>query len=65
MVQKNSVSTSTQNSKREKKRRRVLNGLKKIRKAKFRDIDGKKDVAINHDQYLDEIYASTTVIIIP
>ncbi|MDO9303216.1 MAG: hypothetical protein Q7T89_17640 [Anaerolineales bacterium] len=52
------VATSTQNPEREKKRRRALNGLKKIKKANYRDIDGKTDVSTNHDQYLAEIYSS-------
>ena len=52
------VAVSIQNPEREKKRRRALNGLKKIKKANFRDIEGKKDISTNHDQYLAEIYAS-------
>ena len=52
------VAASTQNPEREKKRRRALNGLKKIKKANYRDIEGKKDVSTNHDQYLAEIYSS-------
>ena len=52
------VATSIQNPEREKKRRRALNGLKKIKKANFTDMDGKKDIATNHDQYLAEIYSS-------
>jgi hypothetical protein len=45
------------NKDRDKKRRLALKGLKKIRKAKFRDVDNKANLSINHDQYLDEIYA--------
>lgn len=41
-----------------KKKRRALAGLQKIKKAKFRDRSGKKDLSVNHDKYLDEIYAS-------
>ena len=41
-----------------KKKRRALAGLEKIKKAKFRDMQGKKDLSINHDKYLDEIFAS-------
>jgi mRNA-degrading endonuclease RelE of RelBE toxin-antitoxin system len=41
-----------------KKKRRALAGLQKIKKAKFRDEAGKKDLSVNHDKYLDEIYAS-------
>jgi hypothetical protein len=52
------VATSIQNPEREKKRRRALNGLKKIKKANFNDMEGKKDIATNHDQYLAEIYSS-------
>jgi len=52
------VAMSIQNPEREKKRRRALNGLKKIQKANFNDADGKKDIATNHDQYLAEIYSS-------
>jgi len=52
------VATSIQNPEREKKRRRALNGLKKIKKANFTDIDAKKDIAVNHDQYLTEVYSS-------
>jgi len=43
---------------REAKRQRLLEGLKKIKEAKFRDIEGKTDLSTNHDQYLDEIYSS-------
>lgn len=43
---------------REEKRQRALEGLEKIQKAGFRDMEGKKDLSINHDQYLEEIYAS-------
>lgn len=41
-----------------KKKRRALAGLQKIKKAKFRDAAGKKDLSVNHDKYLDEIFAS-------
>jgi hypothetical protein len=41
-----------------KKKRRALAGLQKIKKAKFRDVAGKKDVSTNHDKYLEEIYSS-------
>ena len=41
-----------------KKKRRALAGLQKIKKAKFRDVAGKKDISINHDKYLEEIYSS-------
>ncbi len=52
------VAASTQNPEREKKRRRALNGLKKIKKANFRDIENKKDISANHDQYLVEAYSA-------
>ncbi len=52
------VTTAAKDPERSKKKRRALAGLEKIRKAKFRDIEGKKDLAINHDKYLEEIYAS-------
>lgn len=52
------VTTSAKDPERLKKKRRALAGLGKIRKAKFRDSEGKKDLAVNHDKYLDEIYAS-------
>ena len=52
------VAASNQNPEREKKRRRALNGLKKIKKAGYRDVEGKTDVSVNHDQYLAEIYSS-------
>lgn len=45
---------------REEKRRRALAAIDYIEKNpdKFRDIEGKTDVAVNHDKYLEEIYAS-------
>lgn len=52
------VATSVKDSEQLKKKRRALAGLEKIKKAKFRDMEGKKDVSINHDKYLEEIYAS-------
>lgn len=52
------VSSSTADNELEKRRRRALEGLEKIRKAKFKDIEGKKDLSINHDKYLDEAYSS-------
>ncbi len=51
------VDASIQNPERKKKRRRALNGLKKIQKAGYHDVEGKTDVAINHDLYLAEIYS--------
>lgn len=52
------VTSTAKDPERLKKKRRALAGLETIRKAKFRDIEGKKDLAVNHDKYLDERYAS-------
>jgi len=52
------VAAGTKDPEHLKKKRRALAGLKKIKQAKFRDVEGKKDVSTNHDKYLDEIYAS-------
>ncbi len=42
----------------EEKRRRALDFIKYIEEHpdEFRDVDGKTDVSINHDEYLAEIY---------
>lgn len=52
------VRTERLNAQREEKRLRALEGLEKIKRAKYRDIEGKTDVSVNHDKYLEEIYAS-------
>ncbi len=52
------VATTTKDPEKLKKKRRALAGLEKIKKAKFKDIEGKKDLAVNHDKYLEDIYAS-------
>jgi uncharacterized protein YgbK (DUF1537 family) len=52
------VASSALTAEREEKRRRALAGLEKIKKARFKDIEGKTDVAKSHDKYLEEIYAS-------
>jgi uncharacterized protein YgbK (DUF1537 family) len=41
---------------REEKRRRALEALEYIKNnpEKFRDIEGKTDVSVNHDKYLNE-----------
>lgn len=52
------VASSTLTAEREEKRRRALAGLEKIKKARFKDIEGKTDVSKNHDKYLEEIYTS-------
>jgi predicted transcriptional regulator len=45
---------------REEKRQRALEFVRKIKSGElqFHDIEGKTDVAINHDKYLDEIYGT-------
>lgn len=52
------VNSSIAKTEQEEKRRRALEGLDKIRKAKFKDAQGKRDVSKNHDDYLDEVYSS-------
>ncbi|NOH01180.1 MAG: ribbon-helix-helix protein, CopG family [Chloroflexi bacterium] len=54
------VSASAQDADREEKRRRALEFLQYIKenKEKFRDFEGKTDVAVNHDKYLEEIYGT-------
>jgi hypothetical protein len=52
------VATAAKDPEQMNKKRRALAGLQKIKQATFRDIAGKKDVSINHDKYLEEIYAS-------
>jgi len=52
------VSADNFNAKRNEKRLRALAGLEKIKQAKYKDIEGKKDVSINHDKYLAETYLS-------
>lgn len=52
------VATAAKDPEKAKKKRRALAGLKKIEQAKFRDVEGKKDISTDHDKYLDEIYAS-------
>ena len=52
------VATAAKDPEQMKKKRRALAGLQKIKKAKFRDVAGKKDISINHDKYLEEIYSS-------
>ncbi|MGB8982129.1 MAG: ribbon-helix-helix protein, CopG family [Anaerolineales bacterium] len=44
----------------EEKRLRALEFVKQIRDGKFQayDIEGKTDVAVNHDKYLAEIYGT-------
>ena len=52
------VTTTAQAPEQIKKKRRALAGLQKIKKAKFRDVAGKKDLSVNHDKYLEDIYSS-------
>jgi predicted transcriptional regulator len=52
------VASSAMTADREEKRRRALAGLEKIKKARFKDVEGKTDISKNHDQYLEEIYAA-------
>jgi hypothetical protein len=44
----------------EEKRKRALEFVRQIKEGKFvaHDIEGKKDVAVNHDKYLAEIYGT-------
>ncbi len=54
------VTTATEETEREEKRQRALEFIKYIEEhpEEFRDIEGKTDVARNHDKYLDEIYGT-------
>jgi len=54
------VATATEEAEREEKRLRALEFIKYIEEHpdEFRDIEGKTDVARNHDKYLDEIYGT-------
>jgi len=44
----------------EEKRKRALEFIEKIEAGEFKayDVEGKKDVARNHDKYLEEIYGT-------
>jgi hypothetical protein len=42
----------------EEKRKRALEFLEWVKKQKPRDIEGAKDVSVNHDKYLAEIYGT-------
>lgn len=44
----------------EEKRQRALDFIQQIKEGKFQahDIEGKTDVSVNHDEYLDEIYGT-------
>ena len=54
------VATVTEATSREEKRQRALAFIRKIKSGeiKSQDIEGKTDVARNHDKYLDEIYGT-------
>ncbi len=54
------VATATRGASREEKRKRALEFIRKIEKGEIQahDIEGKTDVAENHDKYLAEIYGS-------
>lgn len=45
---------------REEKRQRALEFIRQLKEGKiqFHDIEGKTDVSVNHDKYLDEIYGT-------
>jgi len=47
------VATATEEAEREEKRRRALEFIKYIEEHadEFRDIEGKTDVSVNHDEY--------------
>ena len=47
------MATATEEAEREEKRRRALEFIKYIEEHpdEFRDIEGKKDVSVNHDEY--------------
>jgi ribbon-helix-helix CopG family protein len=44
----------------EEKRQRALKFIRQLKDGtvQYRDIEGKTDVSVNHDDYLDEIYGS-------
>jgi len=50
------VVAAPKDTEREAKRKRALEALKYIKNnpEKFRDIEGKTDVSVNHDKYLNE-----------
>ena len=52
------VDASKTDTKMDEKRHRALEGLEKIKKANFKDIEEKKDLSANHDYYLDEAFSS-------
>lgn len=54
------IVTAPRESTREEKRLRALEFIRKIKsgEVRYRDIEGKTDVAVNHDKYLAEIYGA-------
>lgn len=54
------VTTATQETEREEKRLQALEFIRKIKNGEIQshDIEGKTDVSVNHDKYLEEIYGS-------
>jgi len=54
------VTTATQEDEREEKRLQALEFIRKIKNGEIQshDVEGKTDVSIKHDEYLDEIYGS-------
>jgi cob(I)alamin adenosyltransferase len=52
------VNFSMADKEKEEKRRRALDGLAKIKKAQYKDREGRQDVSINHDKYLDEAFST-------
>lgn len=50
------VATATEEAEREEKRQRALEFVRKIEagEIQFRDIEGKTDLSINHDEYFAE-----------
>lgn len=54
------VAVAVKDPQREEKRRRALEFIRKIKSGEIQayDIEGKTDVARNHDKYLTEIYGT-------
>ena len=54
------VITATQETEREENRLQALDFIRKIKNGEIQshDIEGKTDVSVNHDKYLEEIYGS-------
>jgi len=54
------VAEATKDAEREEKRLRALEFIRKIKSGQIQshDVEGKTDVSVNHDKYLDEIYGT-------